>query len=423
LDYCEEDVNLLAKLYRVMETYIDFPRAIGIRGRYMPAVAWMEFEGVPIDVALFRRIATRWEAIKEKLVAEVDTDYGVFDGTTFKRDWFHEWTVRNKMDWPKLPSGQIRTDMDTFRDMGKIYPQVVNLKELRHSLSELRLHEVAIGKDGRNRCMLSPFAARSSRNCPSSSHNIFGPSTLLRLTIQPPPSYGLAYIDWRAQEFGIAAALSGDPNMIRAYQSGDAYLGFAKLAGAVPAEATKETHSSVRELYKQNALGVNYGMGEKSLAYRIGHLPIFARHLMEQHRALFSRFWHWSDLCVDHAMLHGWQETVFGWRFWVFPEPNVCSLRNFHMQANGAEMLRLACAFGTEQGIRICAPIHDAVLIIAREEELVVEVKRMQACMVEASRAVLAGFELETEVAPVYYPDHYFDKRGIAMFNRIVSLL
>jgi len=30
-----------------------------------------------------------------------------------------------------------------------------------------------------------------------------------------------------------------------------------------------------------------------------------------------------------------------------------------------AEMLRLACCLGTENGIRICAPIHDAVLITA----------------------------------------------------------
>jgi DNA polymerase-1 len=35
------------------------------------------------------------------------------------------------------------------------------------------------------------------------------------------------------------------------------------------------------------------------------------------------------------------------------------------MQANGAEMLRMACCLGTEQGIEICAPVHDAVLICA----------------------------------------------------------
>jgi hypothetical protein len=33
------------------------------------------------------------------------------------------------------------------------------------------------------------------------------------------------------------------------------------------------------------------------------------------------------------------------------------------MQANGAEMLRLACIGGIEAGIKIGAPVHDAVVI------------------------------------------------------------
>ena len=40
------------------------------------------------------------------------------------------------------------------------------------------------------------------------------------------------------------------------------------------------------------------------------------------------------------------------------------------MQANGAEMLRLACCLGTEGGINNCAPVHDAVLIEAPAESI-----------------------------------------------------
>ena len=97
--------------------------------------------------------------------------------------------------------------------------------------------------DGRNRCLLSAFRSRTGRNQPSNSKFIFGPSVWLRGLIKPPPGYGLAYIDWSQQEFGIAAALSGDPAMMDAYHSGDPYLAFAKQAGAVPAHATK-THAS-----------------------------------------------------------------------------------------------------------------------------------------------------------------------------------
>ena len=33
------------------------------------------------------------------------------------------------------------------------------------------------------------------------------------------------------------------------------------------------------------------------------------------------------------------------------------------MQANGAEMLRLACCLAIERGVKVCAPVHDAILI------------------------------------------------------------
>ncbi len=102
----------------------------------------------------------------------------------------------------------------------------------------MRLNDLAVGRDGRNRLLLSPFGSRSGRNTPSNTKFIFGPSAWLRGLIRPPSGHGLAYVDWSSQEVGIAAALSGDPRLIAAYQSGDPYLAFAKQIGAVPADAT-----------------------------------------------------------------------------------------------------------------------------------------------------------------------------------------
>jgi hypothetical protein len=93
------------------------------------------------------------------------------------------------------------------------------------------------------------------------------------------------------------------------------------------------------------------------------------------------------------------------------------------MQANGAEMLRLACCLGTERGIEICAPVHDAVLICAPLDRLDEDVARMRAAMAEASRAVLAGFELGTDVHEIRYPDRYMDKRGRVMWDRVFNLI
>ena len=43
--------------------------------------------------------------------------------------------------------------------------------------------------------------------------------------------------------------------------------------------------------------------------------------------------------------------------------------------------------------------------------------------MQEASRIVLAGFELRTDTTVVRHPDRYMDARGATMWNRVMALL
>jgi hypothetical protein len=177
--------------------------------------------------------------------------------------------------------------------------------------------------------------------------------------------------------------------MQAAYRSGDPYLAFAKQSGAVPADATKKTHGAVRKLYKQCVLAVQYGMGAESLALRIGQPPIVARDLLRAHHETYRQFWEWSDAVVDYAMLRGSLHTVFGWHGRIGDDANPRALRNFPMQGNGAEMLRLACCLATERGIEVCAPVHDAVLICAPLEQLDADIAAMQAARPKLRRLSL----------------------------------
>ena len=255
LEYCETDVSALERLLPTMLPRIDLPRAL-LRGRYMKAAAAMELAGVPIDVPTLTLLRQNWEHIQDDLIAAVDADYGVFDGRTFKAEGWVQYLARHGIPWPRLERRRLDLSDDTFRQMAKAYPTVSPMRELRSALSELRLNDLAVGQDGRNRTILSAFRSRTGRNQPSNSKFIFGPSVWLRSLIQPPPGHGIAYIDWSQQEFGIAAALSGDLEMQFAYRSGDPYLAFARQASAVPADATKATHGPTRELFKQCVLAV-----------------------------------------------------------------------------------------------------------------------------------------------------------------------
>jgi DNA polymerase I len=422
LNYCSGDVAALERLLPAMLPRIDLPRAL-LRGRYMAAAAAMEHNGTPIDTETLGLLRLYWTDIQDDLIAEIDADYGVFDGRTFKAGRWENYLVTHDIPWPRLESGRLDLSDNAFRQMAKAYPQVSPMRELRSALSELRLNDLAVGQDGRNRTILSAFRSRTGRNQPSNTRFIFGPSVWLRSLIKPPPGDGVAYIDWSQQEFGIAAALSGDHAMQDAYQSGDPYLAFAKQAGAVREDATKETHGPTRELFKQCALAVQYGMEAESLTARIGQPPVVARNLLRAHRETYRNFWRWSDAAIDHAMLTSTLHTVFGWCIHVDENPNPRSLRNFPMQANGAEMLRVACCLATERNIEVCAPVHDAVLICSPLDQLEDNIAYMRVAMAEASKIVLAGFELRTDAMRIRYPDRYHDPRGTEMWNRVIELV
>ncbi len=422
-EYCQTDVDALAKLLPAMLPLIDMPRAL-LRGRYMKAAARIEWNGTPIDEGWLALLREHWSEVKSRLIVTVDRDYGVYDGITFKADRWADYLCRHNIPWPRLESGKLALDDDTFKEMARRYPERVGLiRELRCTLGQMRLEDLAVGSDGRNRLLLSAFQSKTGRNQPGSTKFIFGPSCWLRSLIRPTKGRAVAYIDWSQQEFGIAAALSRDGNMKAAYMSGDPYLEFAKQAGAVPPDATKQSHPTQRSQFKTCVLGVQYGMWEQSLAQSLGEPVIVGRELLRLHHQTYPAYWRWSRGAVDHAMLFGWIQTVLGWRISAGPNANARSLANFPCQANGAEMLRLACCILTERGIQVCAPVHDAVLVEGPVDEIDNIVSETQRAMREASKFVLGDFTLRTDAEIVRWPDRFSDERGKLMWDRVTSIV
>jgi hypothetical protein len=78
-----------------------------------------------------------------------------------------------------------------------------------------------------------------------------------------------------------------------------------------------------------------------------------------------------QEVC-DRATITGQLTTEFGWTLTLDSKSviNPRSLMNFPMQANGAEMMRLACCLATEDGLEIVAPVHDALGMVAPIEQL-----------------------------------------------------
>jgi hypothetical protein len=416
LDYCASDTDALARLLpRMLPGILARPTGLELalwRGRYSGhAVAAMEHNGIPIDRPTWTRLRARWDAIRARLVAAIDPAFGVYDGVSFRADRFADYLRRHDLPWPQLADGDLDLKDQTFRDMAEMYPQVEPLRQLRHTLSQLRVHDLAVGDDDRNRCMLGQFVASSGRNAPKASAFIFGPSTWLRGLIKPPPGRAVAYLDWSGQEVGIAAGLSGDVNLLEAVASGDPYIFFAKMAGMVPDDATKDSHPAARDVCKRCMLGVNYGMAARTLAFRIRAPLHDAEDLLRQHRAIFPRFWEWSGDAVRVASLFGYLDLAFGWRVHDGPDTSPTSLMNAPMQGNGSEMMRLAAIGAVRSGIQVDAVIHDAFLVEGDVDQIEDTADAMSKTMARASALVLGGHELRTDAKIIRHPDRYMDPR------------
>ncbi len=425
LAYNFEDVKLLSEILPCALKWIDFPRAL-LRGEYMKSVARIEHCGTPLDTETLNDLIKFWPTIKTQLIQSVDCDYGVCSGHSILKSKFKKYLIAHQIPWPLLPSGQIDTEQETLREMSKIYPQIQPLCDLNYYLHLVRPQDIACGPDGRNRTMLSAFNSATGRNQPSTTSFIVGLAVSIRGLIKPPLGYGLAYIDLQQQEFGIAAALSGDQAMIKSYESGDPYMQFCIQAGAAPKGATKATHGSLRDKFKQCVLATQYGQGSYSLANKINQSELEAKELLRSHREVYHVFWSWVEKITNQALFQRVIQTVFGWRRNTKPYPhtNLRSIGNFMMQAHGAEMLRLSCIYAHQKGINICAPVHDALLIEAPLEELNDAISITRECMRKASMDVLDGFEIRTEVEVFRYPERFMDKkRGLKMWNHLMEVL
>ena len=376
-----------------------------------------------MDSKLLNEVISNWTSLKQGLIEKIDTQK-VYRQGSFSEQRFEQYLRKVGIPWPRLDSGRLELTDEVFRQKSKTHPKAIApYHELRTSLSRLKLAGLSIGPDGRNRAMLSPFRSDTGRNQPSTSKFIFGPSCWIRGFIKPGPGRFIAYIDYSQQELGIAAALSEDERMKEAYRSGDPYLRFAQMAGAVPENATKQSHPEERSAYKVCMLAVQYGMGAESLAIQLGKTRYEANKLLRAHKDTFPTYWRWNDRILNQGFGNGSLETVFGWRRAVQADAKPASVGNFPVQGNGAEMLRLAIIKMQEMDIQVAAPIHDAVLIEGSIEQADTTVQLAQSCMREASKMVLSGFELDSEAEVVAFPNRYMDKeRGKGFWNTVMEL-
>jgi hypothetical protein len=430
-DYNREDVLLDIPLLRGLAPAIDMPIAL-LRGRYLKVVTAMELRGVSIDADYLRKLQANWQALRMHYIRR-DDRFGLYDEAgSFVEQRFAALIDARGWSWPRTTTGKPELRSRTLGKMVRHYPELKPLQRLRDLIAEMRLGAFVntVGSDGASRCPLMPFWTKSGRNQPQGRDKVFLlslPSWIHGL-IKPPPGWGIAALDWTAQEVAIGAGLSGDPALSEDYRTKDVHIAFAVRAGLAPAEATSESHRVLRDTIKPVSLGVSYGMSKYGAAAATGKSMLWAAEALAAHRHAYPVFRQWQDNTVAQAQFDQRIVSPFGWPMAVHAETSKRTLLNYQHQAGGADCMRLAAIAAHEAGIHLIAPVHDAFWIAAPLAELDETIVIMAQIMVRAGRAV-AGIDIRVKTsAVVRWPQclgdvRDLDAKGQAMWSEIRDLL
>ena len=276
--------------------------------------------GIPLDVPLLQAIREHREAIHLAVIAEHETRHAwrIFDGGILRQDRVVEYLIRENIRLPVTKKTRRPSLADSvLKDYEERYPQLAPLRECLRTLNTLSRFGLPVDADGRSRFFANNFGTITGRNSPPASEFVFQLPGWARFLIKPPRGYGLAYLDYSAQEVAIAAALSGDRRMLADYYN-DIYLQQAVKQGRAESGATKQTHGRVRDVFKTMVLGMNYGQTEFGIAARLQIPRPDAAVMRKSYLDTYPDFARWRQSIMNGVLRSGRRYfTSLGWPLWV----------------------------------------------------------------------------------------------------------
>lgn len=413
LDYCERDVlqteQIFYELLKDLEKHCGkdyetlLQQALG-RGQYMACIQKTHMNGMSVDAAAVNDFNLYWSEVKDAVTRRLNKNVDLFEENPkgkmqFSYKKFDKLLRRIDLyeGWPRTPKGKPKINDLILEIYSKTSDEINEFRRVKNLLDKAKLAAYDISEDGRYRPEggLRPFATHTGRNAPSSKW-IFGTSKWGRNFLKPMHGHAYVYLDFRSEEPFVAARLSGDHVLMKAYNTGDVYLGTAKLAGLVDDAATAKSEPEIRNTFKVLSLAVFYSMGLRSVArslkkynYTNSQSAGLLKNFKEQYQITFS----YMDQYKTDAAIYGSVHTSMGWsRF--FPkgtEINPRSVQNWSIQAESAEVLRNAHIRLTNAGIKVCAPVHDAFLIECPIPELNEQIRIARQCMIDAAEQIVGG--------------------------------
>ena len=363
--YNIEDVEVTAKLFQYWQPIMtNFDRSEQFetgyweqalsRGLDADIVGQIDRKGYPIDVAAWDATMRALPDIKQAVIEKAHASSNCFPGGAFSNERFRALLEdKNLISYfPRTVSGKIKTDQEALRTYEDI-EEIKLIKEALYIKNATKLNDLPIDRrDNRAKTNFWIFGAKTGRATPSTSKHILNMAGCFRPFVRATDEASLVTIDYEQQEFGIAAKLSEDPEMLKAYWSKDPYLTLGKQAGVIPQDAEGKDHPK-RAVFKTVCLMTQYGAGAASMASNMKGSIEEAEMALQHHQRVFHIFWQNQEKVMDKFLMDSRLILSDGFNLKIEPGSTFRefgnhrgysenTLRNWPIQSSGCQIMRKA---------------------------------------------------------------------------------
>ena len=354
----------------------------------MRVLAEMEFSGVLVDREIIDEFSKKLSSSVDNLTHEIWNMAGIEFNINSPKQLGEILFEKLQLPVIKKTKSGYSTDADVLEKLRLEHPIIDKILEYR-TLNKLKATYIdgiipLIKEDGRVHAKFNQTVTATGRiSCTEPNlQNIPIRTELgkeLRKMFVAKEGFTFLDADYSQIELRVLAHISGDENMIHAFNSGeDIHAMTASQVFDVPLE---EVTKQMRSEAKAVNFGIVYGISDFGLATNIGTSRKKAKEYIEKYFAKYPGIKEYMDRTVKECKERGYVETLWGRRRYV---PEIKS-NNFNVRQFGERVAMNAPIQGTAADIIKIAMINiekeledkklESKLLLQVHDELVIETK------------------------------------------------
>jgi DNA polymerase-1 len=399
-DYAAEDADVTLQLSEIFMPELEKQGTTSvlenIETPLIEVLANMEWEGIRVDKDFLNaysvELGKELDIIEEKITELAGEKFNIDSPKQLGVVLFEKLKITTEMK--KTKTGQYSTGEDVLQrylHTHEIVPLILDYRELRKLKSTYidtlpnminpitgRVHTnfmqavAATGRLSSNQPNLQNIPIRTSRG-----------KEIRKAFVARDENHVLVSADYSQVELRIIAALSGDKNMIEAFQQGeDIHKATASKVFNVPLE---EVTKDMRSKAKAVNFGIIYGQGPFGLAQQLGISRTEAKNIIEAYYTQFAALKTYQHKAVEDCRVKGFVETVLGRRRFLpdinssnaisrsFAERNAV---NAPIQGSAADVIKVAMVKiqsalkAANLKTKMVLQVHDELLFDTPKDEI-----------------------------------------------------